>query len=232
MKIKEGSEKVGLKLNVQKTKIMASDPITSWQIDGETVTDFIFLGSKLTEDGDSSHESKRHLLLGSSLEENLIPRQCIKKQTSLCWQVPIVKAMVFPAVMYGCELDHKKGWVPKNRCFWTVVLEKTLESPLDCKEIQPVHSEGDQPWIFIGRTDTEAEAPILWPPDGKSWLTGKDPDAGEDWRQEEKGQQRMRWLGGITNSMDMGLSKLWQVMEDRVACVLQWRVHTEPDTTE
>ena len=84
------------------------------------------------------------------------------------------------------ELDHKEDWVPKNWCFWTVVLGKTLESPLDCKEIQPLHPKGNQSWIFIGRTDAEAEAPILWPPDVKNWLTGKDPDAGKDWRQKEK----------------------------------------------
>ena len=85
------------------------------------------------------------------------------------------------------ELDYKESWAPKNWCFWTVVLEKTLESPLDCKEIQPVHPKGDQSWVFIGRTDVEAETPVLWPPDAKSWLTGKDPDAGRDWGQEEKG---------------------------------------------
>ena len=85
------------------------------------------------------------------------------------------------------ELDHKESWAPKNWCFWTVVLEKTLGSPLDCKEIQPVHPKGDQSWIFIGRTDAEAETPIFWPPDAKNWLTGKDPDSGKDWRWEEKG---------------------------------------------
>ena len=85
------------------------------------------------------------------------------------------------------ELDHKESWAPKNWCFWTVVLEKTLESPLNSKEIQPVHPKGNQPWIFIGRTDAEAEAPVLWPPDAKNWLIGKDPDAGKDWRQEVKG---------------------------------------------
>ena len=85
------------------------------------------------------------------------------------------------------ELDSEESWVPKNWCFWTVVLEKTLESPLDCKEIQPVHPKGDQPWVFIGRTDAESETPVLWPPHSKSWLTGKDPDAGRDWGQEEKG---------------------------------------------
>ena len=84
------------------------------------------------------------------------------------------------------EVDHKEGWAPKNWCFWTVVLEKTLESALDCKEVQAVHPEGDQSWVFIGRTDAEAETPILWPPDAKNWLIGKDPDAGKDWRQEKK----------------------------------------------
>ena len=85
------------------------------------------------------------------------------------------------------ELDYKESWAPKNWCFWTVVLEKTLESPLDCKEIQPVHLKGDQSWVFIGRTDAEAETPVLWPPDGMNWLTGKDPDPGKDGGQEEKG---------------------------------------------
>ena len=94
---------------------------------------------------------------------------------------------IFPVVMYGCELDCEESWVPKNWCFWTVVSKKTLESPLDCKEIQPVHSKGDQFWVFIGRTDAEAETPILWPPHVKSWLIGKDPNAGRDWGQEEKG---------------------------------------------
>ena len=99
----------------------------------------------------------------------------------------LVKAMVFPVVMYGCELDYKESRAPKNWWFWTVVLEKTLESPLDCKEIQPVHPKGDQSWVFIGRTDAEVEAPILWPPDAKNCLIWKDPNAGKDWRQEEKG---------------------------------------------
>ena len=115
------------------------------------------------------------------------------------------------------ELDHKEGWAPKNRCFWTVVLEKTLESPLDYKEIKSVNPKETQPWIFIGRTDAEAEAAILWPPDTNRWLIGKDPDAGKDWRQRRRGQQRMRWLDSITDSTDMNLSKLWETVKDRAA---------------
>ena len=93
------------------------------------------------------------------------------------------------------ELDHKESWAPKNWCFWTVVLEKILEIPLDCKEIQLVNPKGNQPWMFIGRTNAEAETPILWPPDGKNWLIGKDPDAGKDWGQEEKGTTEDEMVG-------------------------------------
>ena len=93
------------------------------------------------------------------------------------------------------ELDHKEGWTPKNWCFWIVVLEKTLDSPWDCKETKPVNPKENQPWIFIGRTDAEHEAPILWPPDVKNWLIGKDPDAGKDWRQEEKGMTEDKMVG-------------------------------------
>ena len=123
------------------------------------------------------------------------PRQHIKKQRHyFVNKVHLVKAMVFPVVMYGCELDYKESWTLKNWRFWAVVLEKTLESPLDCKEIQPVHPKGDQSWVFIGRTD-EAETPILWPPDAKSWLIWKDPDAGKDWGQEEKGMTEDEMVG-------------------------------------
>ena len=111
-------------------------------------------------------------------------------------KIRLVKAMVFPVVhVWMWELDYKEGWALKNWSFWTVVLEKTLESPLDCKEIQSVHPKGDQSWVFIGRTDAEAETPVLWPPDAKSWLIGKDPDAGKDWGQEEKGTTEDEMVG-------------------------------------
>ena len=166
---------------------MASSPITSWQIDAETMetgTDFIFLGSKITADSDCSHEVKRHLLLGRIAMTNLdsvLKSRDITLPSKVCSQSYGFSS----SHIWTWELDHKESWVPKNWCFWTVVL-KTLESPLDCKEIQPVSPKGNQSWVFFGRTDTEAEAPVLWPPDMKSQLIGKDPDAGKDWRQEEK----------------------------------------------
>ena len=153
----------------------------------ETVTDLIFLGSKITADADCSHEIKRLLLIGrkamSSLDSILKSRDI-----TLPTNVRLVKAMVFPVFMYGCKSwTIKESWVLNNWCFWTVVLEKTLESPLDCKEVQPVRPKGNRSWVFIGRTDVEAETPILWPPDVKNWLIGKDHDVRKDWRQEEKG---------------------------------------------
>ena len=174
---------------------MASGPITSWKIDGETVetvADFIFLGSKITTDGDCGHEIKRHLLLGRKVMTNL---DSILKSRDIANKGPSSQGYGFSSGhVWMWELDCEESWALKNfelccwtECFWTVVLENTLESPLDFKEIQPVHSKGDQSWVFIGRTDAKAETPILWPPHAKSWLIGKDPDAGRDWGQEEKG---------------------------------------------
>ena len=187
MKMKEETEKVYLKLNIQETKIMASGLNTSWQIGGETmemVRDFIFWGSKITADGDCSHEIMTLTPWKKSYDQ---PRQHIKKQRHcIANKGPSSQGYGFSShCVWIWELDGEESWALKNWCFWTVVLEKTLESPLDCKEIQPVRPKGDQSWMFIGRTDAEAEAPILWPPDMKSWLTGKDPDAGKDWRQEK-----------------------------------------------
>ena len=174
---------------------MASGPITSWEIDGETVSDFIFLSSKITADGDCSHEIKRHLLIGRKVMTNL-DSIFKSRDITLPTKVRLVKAMVFSSShVWISELDCEEGWVPRNWCFWTVMLEKTLEHPLDCKEIQPVHPKGDQSWIFIGRTDAEAEAPVLWPPDVKNWLIGKDPDSGKDWRQKEKGTTEDETVG-------------------------------------
>ena len=179
MKIKEDTEKAGLKLNIQKTKIMASGPITSWQIDGtmQTVTDY-FLGLQNHYRWCLQTWNKNTLAPWKKSYDQ--PRQHIKKQRHyFANKVHLVKAMLFSSShVWMWELDYKESWMLKNWCFWTVVLEKTLESLLDCKEIQPVHSEGDQSWIFIGRTDTEAEAPILSPPDVKNWLIWKYPNAG------------------------------------------------------
>ena len=197
MKVKEESEKVDLKLNIQKTKIMASGSITSWQIDGETmeiVTDFIFLGSKITADSDWSNEINTLAPWKKSYDQ---PRQHIKKQRHyFANKGASNQSYGFSSShVWMWELDYKEDRAPKNWYFWTVVLEKTLESCLDCKEILLVHPKGSQFWIFIGRTDAEAETPILWPPDTKSWLIGKNPDAGEDWKQEEKGTTEDEMVG-------------------------------------
>ena len=197
MKLKVESEKVGLNLNIQKTKIMASGPITSWEIDGETVetvSDFVLGGSKITADGDCSQEIKRCLLLGRKVMTNL--DSIFKSRHYFVNKSPSSQGYGFSSShVWMWELDCEESWTLKNWSFWTVVLEKTLENPLDCKEIQLVHSKGYQSWVFFGRTDAKAETPVLWPPHAKSWLTGKDPDAGKDLRQEEKGTTEDEMVG-------------------------------------
>ena len=149
----------------------------------------IFLGSKITADGDCSLEIRRCLLLGRKAMTNLV--SILKTDITIWTKVHLV-----------WELDHKEGWTLKNWCFWTVVLEKTLESPLDCNEIKPVNLKGNQSWIFIGKTEAEAVALILWPLDVNYWFTEKEPDAGKDWRREEKGMKKGKiagwhhWLNG------------------------------------
>ena len=157
--------------------------------------DFIFLGFKITADGDYSQEIKRHLLLGRKAMTNLDSTLKIRDIT-LSTKVHLNQSYGFPSShVWMWKLDYEESWVPKNWCFWTVVLEKTLESPLDFKEIQPFHPKGNHSWIFIGRTDAEAETPILWPHYAKNWLIGKDPDAGKDWRHEEKGATEDEMVG-------------------------------------
>ena len=197
MKVKKESEKVGLKLNIQKTKIMASGSITSWQIEGKSRNSgrLCFLGLQ-------NHcrwwlQPWNWKTLTPWKESCDQPRQHIEKQRHyFANKGPYSQGYGFSSGhVWMWELDYKKSWVPKNWCFWTVVLEKTLESPLDCKEMQSVLPKGNQSWIFIGRTNAEAETPKLWPPDAKSWLIWKDPDAGKDWGQEEKGMTEDEMVG-------------------------------------
>ena len=181
--------------------MMASHLITSLQIHEEIIANFTSWAWKSLHMVTTATKLKYTCSLEESYDK---PRQRIKKQRHyFADKGPSSQGYGFSSGhVWIWELDHKESWAQKNWCFWSVVLKKTLESPLDRKEIQPVHPKGDQSWIFIGRTDAEAETPILWPRDVKNWLTGKDPDARKDWRQEKKGTiedemvGRHHWLNG------------------------------------
>ena len=215
---------------------MASGPITSWEIDGETVetvSDFILGAAKSLQMVIAAMKLKRRWLLGRKVMTNL--DSILKsRDITLPKKVHLVMAMVFSrGHVWMWELDCEESWAPKNWCFWSVVLEKTLESPLDCKEIQPGHLKGDQSCVFIERTDVEAEMPILWPLHVKSWLTGKDPDAWRDWGQEEKGiteDEMAGWHHWLDEHEFEGTPKVgdWQ---GGLACGDSWGCK-EPDTTE
>ena len=173
----------------------------------------------------------RRLLLGRKVMTNL--DSILKSRNiTLPTKVHPVKAMVFP-VVWMWELDCEESWALKNWCFWTVMLQRTLESPLDCKEIQPVHPKGDQSWVFIGRAEAEAETPILWPPHAKSWLIGKDPDAGRDWGQEEKGttEDEMAGWHHRLDGHECGLTLGIGAGQGGLACCGSWGCK-ELDTTE
>ena len=163
------------------------------------------------------------------------PRQHIQKQRHyFANKGPSSQGYCFSSSrVWMWELDYKESWTPKNWCFWTVVLEKTLESPLDCKEIQPVHPKGDQSWVFIERTDVKAETPILWPPDAKSWLIWKDPDPGKDWGQEEKGTTEDEMVGWHhrLNGHEFGWTPGVGDGQRGLACCGSWG-RKESDTTE
>ena len=237
-KVKEESEKAGLKLNIQKTKIMASSPITSRQIDGETMETMLFSWVP---------KSLQMVTAAMKLEDTPWkkshgqPRQYIKKERySFADKGQSSQSYgFFPVVRYGCE-----SWTIKKAEAEELMLlncgfkedswsQIEVRSPLNCKEIKPVNPKGDQCWIFIGRTDAEAEAPILWPPDGKNWFIGKDPDARKDWRQEEKGTTEDEMVGWHHQLEGHEFEQAPGVGDGQgsLACCSSWG-HKESDTTE
>ena len=209
MKVKEESEKAGLKLNIQKTKIMATCPI-SWET-MKTVKDFIFLGSKITADGDCSHKIKTCLLLGRKAMKNL-DSTLKSRDITLLTKVRMVKAMIFPVVMYGCEswtIKKAERW--RTDAFELWCWRRLLRDPWTARSSnQSSLMEINPEYSFIGRTDAEAETPILWPPHVRTWLIGKDPEAGKDWRQMEKGRTEdemvgwHHWLSGHESEQALG----------------------------
>ena len=209
---------------------MASNPITLWQIDGEkveTVIDCIFLGSKIYADCDCSHKIKRCLLLG---RKDVTCRQLHKKQRHhSADKGPYNQSYDFSSSHVRMwQLNHKEGWALKNWCLQVVVLQKTLEGPLDCKSIKPVSPKRNKHWVFIGKTDLEA--PIIWPPDMKNWLIEKDPDAGKDWGQEEKGVTENEMVGWHywLNGHEFEQIPRDGEIQGSLACCSPW-VRKEPD---
>ena len=196
----------------------------------DTVRDFTLGGSKITSDGVFNHEIKRCFLIGRKV---MTKPDYIFKSRDISWITKgcLVKSMVFPVAIYGCELYCKESCAPNNWCFWTVVLEKTLESPLHCKGIQTVNPKGNQSWICIGRTDAEAETPILWKPHAKNRLIGEDTFAGKRWRQEVKGKTKGEMVGWHLEVMDMSLTRLREMVMNREARRAAWG-HKEADTTK